>query len=474
MSTMSTYTMAQSADEPRRATTQRRPHTTPDATMNYKNPLHCVRDYSHQQFHDAHRIADETVTFLQTFKLRLQRFEAQTGEFAQQNCHTTDVERPAETPTDNAAKPTHHNVTHATGDELPPRQRSPHITPSCISPPDTTTSEPRSTSLERLPANLEADTRQSTDEMQYNIPQSEDETIDITSMEVDQTPTPHHSPPPVLKSEYAMMATAPPVHPAQSLAQPLIVNVRSKREAEPEKGHAQPDLSSRHDDMATSESDPKYRRVAGGVERQTVDDNPSFNSVQDRPVFFPVNPEWFHLGSHCAPLARQVEFITRPANTYIGPFNNGTQTGGTQSTTEAIIRTVRVNPTEKLRADIEHTTARQIINENMGRGTIGRVDRTSTWCSPCSFVPIPNGDIRSVVDLIRLNKYTTRPILQSVESRGNDPNTERVHQRHVDEINQQDDPETTRCTYNTRHVVHKQKTHTTGPLTGLIPDRGKN
>ena len=471
---MSTYTMAQSTDEPRRATTQRRPHTTPDAPMTYENPLHCVRDYSHQQFHEAHRIADETVTFLQTFKQRLRRFEAQTGEFAQQSCHTTDVERPAETPTDNAAEPTPHKVTHATGDELPPRQRSPHITPSCISPPDTTTSEPRSTSLERLPANLDANTRQRTDEMQHNVPQPEDETFSIASMEVDEVPTPLHSPPPAIESGPAMMVTATPVHPVQTLAQPLIVNVRNKREAKPEQGNAQPDLSSRHDDMAMSESPSKYRRIAGGAGRQTTDDCPSPISARDRPVFFPIDPGWYHLGSHCAPIARQVESITRPANTYIGPFDNGTQTGGTHGMTEGIIRAVRTGPTEKPHADIEHTAVRQIINDDIERGTIERVNGSSTWCSPYFFVPIPDGGIRSVVDLIRLNRNTTRPIIRSVESHGDDPTTGRIHQRHVDEITQQNDPETTHHTNNTRHVVHKQRTHTAGPLTGLIPDRGKN
>ena len=34
------------------------------------------------------------------------------------------------------------------------------------------------------------------------------------------------------------------------------------------------------------------------------DDRPRFQNVKDRPVFFPTNPEWFHLGSYDAPLVR--------------------------------------------------------------------------------------------------------------------------------------------------------------------------
>jgi hypothetical protein len=37
------------------------------------------------------------------------------------------------------------------------------------------------------------------------------------------------------------------------------------------------------------------------------------------------------------------------------------------------------------------------------------VDWVSRWCSPMSFVPKPNGKVRSVVDLVQLNKFVDRP-----------------------------------------------------------------
>ena len=157
------------------------------------------------------------------------------------------------------------------------------------------------------------------------------------------------------------MVTATPVHPAQTLAQPLIDNVRHKRGAEPDQGNVQPGLLSQHDGIAASETPPKYRRTTEEIAGQTADDRPSFDGVQDRPVFFPVNPEWFHLGSQCAPIARQVEPIARPAGTYLGPFNGGTQTGGTRRATETIIRAIRTSSAETLRADTDHTAAKQII-----------------------------------------------------------------------------------------------------------------
>ena len=40
---------------------------------------------------------------------------------------------------------------------------------------------------------------------------------------------------------------------------------------------------------------------------------------------------------------------------------------------------------------------------------IEKVDRVSRWCSLMSFVPKPNGGVRSVVDLVQLNKFVDRP-----------------------------------------------------------------
>ena len=99
-------------------------------------------------------------------------------------------------------------------------------------------------------------------------------------------PTPLHSLLPVHKSRSATMVTAPPVHPAQTSAQPLIDNVRHKRGAEPDQGNVQPGLLSQRDGIAASETTPKYCRTTEENAGQTADDRPRFNGVQDRPVFF--------------------------------------------------------------------------------------------------------------------------------------------------------------------------------------------
>ena len=38
------------------------------------------------------------------------------------------------------------------------------------------------------------------------------------------------------------------------------------------------------------------------------------------------------------------------------------------------------------------------------------VKDVSDWCSPMSFVPKPNGDVKPVVDLVHLNKFVERPV----------------------------------------------------------------
>ena len=42
-------------------------------------------------------------------------------------------------------------------------------------------------------------------------------------------------------------------------------------------------------------------------------------------------------------------------------------------------------------------------------GIIEKVDGVSDWCSPMSFVPKTKGGVRSVVDLVQLNKFVNRP-----------------------------------------------------------------
>jgi hypothetical protein len=53
--------------------------------------------------------------------------------------------------------------------------------------------------------------------------------------------------------------------------------------------------------------------------------------------------------------------------------------------------------------------AKAKIDSDLQLGIIEKVDGVSRWCSPMSFVPKPNGKVRSVVDLVQLNKFVDRP-----------------------------------------------------------------
>ena len=53
--------------------------------------------------------------------------------------------------------------------------------------------------------------------------------------------------------------------------------------------------------------------------------------------------------------------------------------------------------------------AKKKIDEDIELGIIEKVDGVSEWCSPMSFVQKPGGGIRSVVDLVQLNKHVDRP-----------------------------------------------------------------
>ena len=53
--------------------------------------------------------------------------------------------------------------------------------------------------------------------------------------------------------------------------------------------------------------------------------------------------------------------------------------------------------------------AKKKIDEDVKLGIIEKVEGVSEWCSPMSFVQKPNGGIRSVVDLVQLNKFVDRP-----------------------------------------------------------------
>ena len=43
-------------------------------------------------------------------------------------------------------------------------------------------------------------------------------------------------------------------------------------------------------------------------------------------------------------------------------------------------------------------------------GILENMDGVSEWCSPMSFVPKPDGDVRVVADLVHLNKFVERPV----------------------------------------------------------------
>jgi hypothetical protein len=66
---------------------------------------------------------------------------------------------------------------------------------------------------------------------------------------------------------------------------------------------------------------------------QLVDDRPRFQTIKNRPVFFPASPEWFHLGSYDAPLVgdlRRLAPLVEWSNSPLGGFGDGTgrQTSG--------------------------------------------------------------------------------------------------------------------------------------------------
>ena len=67
---------------------------------------------------------------------------------------------------------------------------------------------------------------------------------------------------------------------------------------------------SRRPRVEATDSGEINNEVREAYRPQLVDDRPRFQNVRDRPVFFPASPEWFHLGSHNAPLARDVRRLT--------------------------------------------------------------------------------------------------------------------------------------------------------------------
>ena len=53
--------------------------------------------------------------------------------------------------------------------------------------------------------------------------------------------------------------------------------------------------------------------------------------------------------------------------------------------------------------------AKAKLDQDEALGIIEKFHGTSKWCSAMSFVSKPNGKVRSVVDLVHLNKFVLRP-----------------------------------------------------------------
>ena len=55
------------------------------------------------------------------------------------------------------------------------------------------------------------------------------------------------------------------------------------------------------------------------------------------------------------------------------------------------------------------TAAKDKLDDDERNGMIEKVGGPSKWCSAMSFVPKPGGKVRSVLDLVHLNRYVRRP-----------------------------------------------------------------
>ena len=53
--------------------------------------------------------------------------------------------------------------------------------------------------------------------------------------------------------------------------------------------------------------------------------------------------------------------------------------------------------------------ANKKIDSDLEMGIFRKVEGISQWCSPISFVPKPNGKVRSVLNLVQLNKFVDHP-----------------------------------------------------------------
>ena len=195
----------------------------------------------------------------------------------------------------------------------------------------------------------------------------------------------------------AVAITAHPMHPTETPAKCLIGNDRHNGGHEPWK-------------------DPENHQDAVKNLWKTTNDRPRFDNVNHRPVFLPMSPDYFHLGSHCAPIARQVEPLQRPPGVYLGPFDGGTQLGEVRHTAETVIRLIRTDMTRE--TDPDQTTPTYAAVSSDARWKNRGLD-TRRMCQRCT----TNG------------KHRTR---------------------------------------KTHHTTRQQEAHVMNKPTRLIPDRGKN
>ena len=62
-------------------------------------------------------------------------------------------------------------------------------------------------------------------------------------------------------------------------------------------------------------------RAIRAIPEQSAEITPTYSTnKRDRPIFIPIDRNWYHLGARDAPSVRQAEIIQRPPGIYIGPF----------------------------------------------------------------------------------------------------------------------------------------------------------
>ena len=114
-----------------------------------------------------------------------------------------------------------------------------------------------------------------------------------------------------------------------------------------------------------------------------------------------------------------LEMAVASVKTMIGSFDDVFDTEGTLRTMkgkpmviemkdDAPIKPVHVCSPRRTAYAFQEA-AKQKLDDDESKGVIEKVIGATDWCSAISFVKKPNGKIRSVLDLVQLNKYVKRP-----------------------------------------------------------------